>query len=407
MWVRTIVVFVLVAVGVLAEETRAADVPDPASRLQKAMLSAIAEGKFVGCVGLISVGGQIRYYQALGLQNRERGKPMLRESIFQIGSLTKMLTSAGAAILVERGLLDLDAPIAKYLPEFENIQVLVNRDSSWIEVPPRQPPSVRHIFAHTAGLATGWYRQDWVDDLYHTNRIYEESTTSAELVEKLARIPLKYHPGEVWEYSIAGDVLGRLVEVVSRKPLDEFLAEEILLPLGMTDTRFWLDANARSRLATLYILEKDGRVKLHEDDPTGESFAVKPTYISGGSGLVSTAHDFHTFLRMLMNGGVLDDVRVMKESTAAMIMADQIGDITISPRTPWIPMSGFGLGVALWDAPGGVGKSIGWNGSYGTWAWMNPELDLIGVFMIHLQAVEHGPSNIFHELAHDFVDVQD
>ncbi|MEK7767762.1 MAG: serine hydrolase domain-containing protein, partial [bacterium] len=343
--------------------------------------------------------GKVEFLEGFGMQDREAKLPMSPDTIFHIASLTKPITSVAALILVEEGRLDLDAPVAKYLPEFRDAKVLEPDGSGWKEVPPRRPMTIRHLFTHTAGLSYGWFGQDRVDQLMGERGVAKDNATMADFVGKLAKLPLKHHPGEVWEYSCATDVLGRVIEVVSGTTLDEFLRTRIFTPLGMPDTSFGVPARKRGRVAALYMVGKDGKAERSEDWWMAKDPAEKVAYFSGGGGLSCTAHDYGAFLQMLVSGGMSPGGRILQAKTVELMGTNQVAGVKLSERTPWIGDRGFGLGLTIYTAAGKRGVCRGWNGATGTIGWFNTEEDLAGVFLLHIGP--HDYSNRFNELAHE------
>ncbi len=353
---------------------------------------AIAQGEIAGMVGLIVRDDKIVFSEALGMRDREGGDPMRPDNIFFIASLTKIVTSAAAMILVDEGKLKLDDPVANYLPNLANLKVLEKDGDGWKEVAPRRPMTVRHLLTHTAGLTYGWYTNDRVDQLLNEKGITKDNKTVADLVAKLSSVPLKHHPGEVWEYSLATDVLGRVVEVISGQTLDEFMRARIFKPLDMKDTGFGIPDDKLGRLAADYKLE-DGKAVRNEK----HFRPFKTTYFGGGGSMASTARDYCVFMQMLLGGGEYNGVRILKKESVKAMTTNQIEGVRISENTPWVG-NGFGLGLSIQEAPGKKGVCYSWSGATGTLAWFSVDKKIVGVFMVHISDERFREK--FYELAY-------
>ena len=348
-----------------------------------------------GAVVAIARNGKLAYLQAIGFQNRVKTIPMRPDSIFWIASMTKPVTSVATMILVDEGKLDLDAPVAKYLPELADMAVGVERaDPTTGEMaialePANRPMIVRDLMRHTSGLV---YPPQFVHA--RINKLYEKAAfgadnTLAEFVASLASLPLAHQPGEVWEYSWGVDVLARVVEVASGKPFDQFLQDRIFAPLHMVDTGFYVPDDKLSRLVAAPAGRRDAPF-----DVTRER-----KLLSGGGGLVSTALDYLRFCQMLLNGGELDGARILKPETVRLMTTDSLPP-GIRFVGDWIgPSAGatWGLGFEIRtdpkfssDAPGSVG-SYTWSGAWGTYFWVDPAEKLIAVQMIQASPEKAGP----------------
>lgn len=360
--------------------------PEKLQKASAAMHKRIKDGKMAGAVLLVARHGKIVLFEAEGVRDVDSGKPMEKDTIFRFFSMTKPITTVAALILWEEGRLDLDDPVAKYLPELKDVKVYVSGAGNDLKtVPPRRPMTIRDLMRHTSGLTYGIFGDTPVDKLYLKNQVFGPNITLPQMIDKLSKIPLLYQPGTHFHYSVSTDVLGRLVEVVSKKPLDEFFQERIFTPLDMKDTGFFVPKEKASRLAATHGL-KDGKLIVVES-PAKSRFLKKPVMLSGGAGLVSTARDYARFCQMLLNGGVLDGHRILRAKTVKEMTTNQLpaGAMPINLGAP-IPGEGFGLGVAvrvaldrLAVAP--VGE-YGWGGVACTYFWVSPKDDL---FVIALQ----------------------
>jgi CubicO group peptidase (beta-lactamase class C family) len=351
-------------------------------RVRRQMKADVESGRIPGGVLLVARNGKIASLDAVGFQERRSQKPMRNDSIFRIASMTKPIVSVAAMILAEEGKLDIGAPVAQYLPEFKDVKVGVEKTA------PKRPMTVQDLLRHTSGLTYGIFGNSAVDELYRKSNFFA-SKSLAGMVATIASLPLAHQPGEVWEYSVSTDVLGRIVEVVSGKDLDAFVAERITGPLKMTDTGFYLNAAQAARLA-----RPDAAVAMPASDPT-----AKPAVLSGGGGLLSTAGDYARFCQMLLNGGELEGIRLLSPKTVALMTSDQIPPSTErhSPVALLLDAFGptpetgtsFGLGFAVRTDPGRnpVPGSVGdfsWAGIMGTYFWVDPKEKLVTVLMIQV-----------------------
>jgi CubicO group peptidase (beta-lactamase class C family) len=283
-------------------------------------------------------------------------------------------------ILAEQGKLDIGAPVAQYLPEFADVKVGLQKDA------PKRPMTVQDLLRHTSGLTYGFFGNSPVDEMYRKSN-FMASKSLAEMVSTIAHLPLLHQPGEVWEYSVSTDVLGRIVEVVSGMQLDAFVAEHITGALRMHDTGFYLNASQATRLA-----HPDSAIAIPASDPT-----VKPAILSGGGGMLSTAGDYARFCQMLLNGGELEGVRLLAPKTVALMTSDQLSPttdrhslvaMTLGAFGPTPEMgTSFGLGFAVRTDPGrnpvpGSAGDFSWAGITGTYFWVDPQEKMVTVMMM-------------------------
>ena len=388
-----LLIFALAAVAALSQSLplagHAEQVGFSSERLERvrARMQADVDGhRIPGAVLLIAREGKIASLLTLGFQERNTSTPMKADSIFRIASMTKPITSVAIMMLAEQGKVDIGAPVAQYLPEFKDMTVGVEK------TPTKRTMTVQDLLRHTSGLTYGFFGDSPVDELYRKNNPLGKKSL-AEMVSTIAHLPLLHQPGEVWEYSMSVDVLGRIVEVVSGKELDAFIAENITGPLRMKDTGFYLSASQAARMA-----RPDSLTFMQPIDPT-----VKPAILSGGGGLLSTAGDYAGFCQMLLNGGELDGVRLLSPKTIALMTSDQLPASTErhSPvalalgafgPTPEMGVS-FGLGFAVRTDPGRnpVPGSVGdfdWAGIAGTYFWVDPKEKLVAVLMVQIPQTE-------------------
>jgi CubicO group peptidase (beta-lactamase class C family) len=360
----------------------------------------VAEKQIPGASGLIARRGKIAYQETFGMADMEAGKPMRMDTIHRIYSMSKPITSVAVMMLYEEGRFQLNDPVAKYLPEFSKMQVWVDEKDPQTgqpmlkTAPAKRPITIRDLLRHTAGLTYGVFGDTPVDREYRKARVLGESNL-AEFVKDLAAIPLQYKPGTRWHYSVSVDVLGRLVEVLSGKTFDQFLQERIFTPLDMKDTGFTVPADKKDRLATLYTLTKEGKLQPAPICSTRQECIEKfpnavPSFLqsigmqSGGGGLVSTAYDYLHFCQMMLNQGQYNGKRLLSRKTVQLMSSDSLGTI------PGMgPGNGFGLGFQVSKSPGEAGMmgspgEYNWGGAAGTKFWIDPQEELIGIFMIQI-----------------------
>jgi CubicO group peptidase (beta-lactamase class C family) len=374
-------------------------------RVGKVFQGYIDAQKLPGAVILIARDDKIAYFQALGFQDREKQIAMTTNSIFRIASMTKPIVTAAAMTLVEEGRLDLAAPVAQYLPEFKDVRVAgENRGDSEnpnLDLEPqKRPMTVQDLMRHTAGLVYGQFGDGPVHKAYRAANVGDRNQTSAEMVTKLSKLPLAHQPGEVWEYSMATDVLGRIIEVVSGQGLDTFVEERITKPLGMESTGFYVREPDLGRLAEPQVDAAGG------GRPPMIDVTAKPRWLSGGGGMVSTAADYLRFAQMMLHDGAWGGTRLLAPSTTALMTADALppgleyssrattamADLAPTPAAG----QGFGLGFAVRTAagrnplPGSIGTYY-WTGAYGTTFWIDPSEKLIGILMIQAPLLETPP----------------
>jgi len=319
--------------------------------------------------------------------------------------MTKPITSVAVMMLAEEGKIDLLAPVANYLPEFKDVKVGVvktdpgtGKETLVLEVPER-PMTVQDLLRHTSGIVYGPFGKSLVHQMYNEANLFDRGQTLAEFVTKLSKLPLAHQPGTVWEYGMNTDVLGRLVEVVSGTPFDQFVAEHITRPLGMIDTAFYLTAEQAPRLAELQIDPATGKRPMSA--PVENLTKEKVKWFSGGGGLLSTAADYARFCQMLLNGGEWNGIRFLSPTTVRLMASDQlppaIPRIGIEDLAPTRETGrSFGLGFAvrtdpgLNPLPGSVGDYY-WAGAYGTYFWIDPQTKLFAILMMQIPFEQSGP----------------
>lgn len=365
----------------------------------------IATGKLAGAVTQVWRRGGLALNSVLGLADRERQVPLAGDSIFRIYSMTKPITSVAVMMLVEECKIALDDPVSKYIPAWEKLGVHAGGFMESFQTrPPARPMLVVDLLRHTSGLTYGFQQNTNVDAAYRKLKVGELATegTLEEMIEKLATLPLEFSPGEAWNYSVSTDVLGYIVGQVSGTPFEVFLKERIFDPLGMVDTAFYVPEEKVSRFCACYAIGALGSKLVSakgptlQDDPRISAYLEPPTFVSGGGGLVSTAHDYMRFARMLLQGGELDGVRLLGPRTLALMTANHLPGGLDLPRLSRSMFSeatyegvGFGLGFATTITPSatlipGSAGDFFWGGAASTFFWVDPREDLIVLFLTQL-----------------------
>lgn len=364
------------------------------ARIDAICRKAVADGDIPGVVALVARHGKIVFHQAYGLADAQANRPLDRDDIFRIASQSKAITATAVMMLWEEGRFQLDEPIAKFIPEFRDMQVLKTyheADGTWTGEPARQPITIRHLLTHTSGLGYGAidgderfrkiYAKAGIIDAFTTERV-----TIEENVKRLAKLPLHHHPGEKFTYSEGLDVLGYFIEVVSGQPFDVFLRQRLFEPLGMVDTGFYLPAEKAGRLVPVQKPENGKWVRQPATfyDPDYPIKGAK-TFFSGGGGLCSTAKDYATFLQMYLNGGELGGVRILSRTTIETMMRNQVGDLW-GGGDKYYGLA-FGVLTEKGQAKGGEGSpgTFDWGGYFNTQYFADPKEDLIGVLMKQTQ----------------------
>jgi CubicO group peptidase (beta-lactamase class C family) len=379
-----------------AAKPEAVDVsPDRLSQIRTVLQKEVDTDRMPGAVVMIARRGQLIYSEAIGFQDKTAGKPMTKDAIFRIYSMTKPLASVAAMMLVEEGRMQLTDPVSKFLPQLAKMEVLVTEDGRTTREIAKRQMTVHDLFRHTAGLAYGEFSN--IPELkaaYAEAKLFQPGITAEsrmitpeQFVAGIAKAPLVHEPGTTWEYSMAVDVLGRVVEVVSGQRLSAFLDERLFRPLDMADTGFKVPEAQWSRIAE--PLPKNPLT----GGPSEVMLDVKidPLNDSGGGGAVSTAADYLRFCQMMLNGGTLDGRRYLSPTTVKLMTSDHLGNRPGLPLTPGALLMGvdgytFGLGFMVRQGPGlaGVPGSEGeymWAGAGGTFFWIDPKEQLAVVYM--------------------------
>jgi CubicO group peptidase (beta-lactamase class C family) len=356
-------------------------IPERLERLTAIMARQVEEKKAPGVSMLIARHGHIAYRQSVGAL-RPGGPPMSDDAIFRIYSMTKPIVSVAAMMLVEEGRLVITDPVAKYIPAFAHTKVGVVNGDKLDLAPLKRPITVQDLMRHTSGLTYGFTGASPVQKLVKAANVADANRTAAENVEAMAALPLMHQPGEVWEYSLSTDVLGRIVEIVEGASLGEVLQNRLFDPLGMIDTAFYTPESKLDRRADPFSF--DVMIAAGADARASTS---PPEFESGGGGLLSTLADYTSFAAMLSFGGAINGVRILSPRTLAFMSSDHLDASVRRGHYLLWPGHGFGLGFAvrtdLGQAPtaGSVGEFF-WGGMMGTAFWVSPRDSLFAVLMV-------------------------
>ncbi|MCI4064551.1 beta-lactamase family protein [Micromonospora sp. R77] len=374
---------------------------DPArlARIDEHFGAYVDDGRLAGWQIVVTRRGEVAHSATYGLRDREAGSPVESDTLWRIYSMTKPITSVAAMMLWEEGRFELTDPISRWLPEFADVRVY---DKGSVlkpyTVPAVEPVRVWHLLTHTAGLTYGFAQTSVVDGLYRRAGFDLGVPAGADLAEAsrgMARLPLLFQPGTSWNYGVSTDVLGRLVEVVSGQRLDAFFTERILRPLGMADTRWWVEEPDAKRLAALYTPHPATGQAVRADE-IGRYALTEPDCLSGGGGLVSTAADYHRFTQFLLRGGELDGVRLLGPRTVRFMTRNHLpGGRDLASFAPdgfsetILDGIGFGLGFAVVQdpVPSRVPSSVGeyyWGGLASTAFWVDPVEEVTALLFTQL-----------------------
>lgn len=364
--------------------------PEGLAKVSDYIKNEVATGIIPGAILLLQQHGKAVYYENFGVRDVATELSMSADTIFRLYSMSKPITSVMAMMLVEEGRLALDDPVAKYIPAFADMKVGVERRGKENKValtlePQQRPVTIKDLLRHTAGLPYGFYGGSAVRERYAAANLFNSDLSNADFVAKLTTLPLAEQPGTLWDYGLSTDVLGRVVEVISGKTLFQFEKERLLDPLGMTETAFYVaDPVKFPRIAEPMPADRN-------ISPMTEVRDIRRpvTWESGGAGMVGTVGDYARFAQMLLNGGTYDGRRYLRPETIQLMASDHIGPETgIARDQNYYPgaSSGFGLGFAVrTSVPPGTSWPLGeyrWDGVGGTFFFIDPEDDLLGIFMV-------------------------
>ena len=369
------------------------------ARLDRHFAPYVDDGRLTGWLLLVARRGRIAHLASYGMRDRENSLPVEPDTLWRLASMTKPVTSVAAMMLYEEGAFELKDPVSRWIPAFEHMRVYRSGSDTKPDTrPATEPIRVWHLLTHTAGLTYGFHHAHPVDAMYRAAGFEWGSPAGADLeacCETWASLPLLFEPGAEFNYSVATDVLGRLVEVVSGQTLDEFFRTRIFEPLGMTDTGFWVEPGRADRLAAAYVANPAGAALPPVLFNSGSQLSP-PAFLSGGGGLIGTAGDYFRFAEMLRRGGELDGVRLLSPRTVAYMTRNQLpggADLESFGRPLFAETTfdgvGFGLGFSVVTDPA-AGKVLtsrgeyGWGGAFSTAFWVAPEEDLTAMFFTQL-----------------------
>jgi CubicO group peptidase (beta-lactamase class C family) len=372
-------------------------------RLHAYMKQVIDNKELSGMVTILARHGKVVDYWNYGQRDMASGAPMTKDTIFRDFSMTKPVTGVAMMILYEQGKWLPSDPIAKFIPEFAHLKVYKGVDSTGrlILADPEHEPTMAELMSHTAGFTYGFFGNTPVDQMYRDAKLFE-SKNLKEFIDKLANIPLVYEPGHGWTYSVSMDIEGYIVEKLSGQSLPDFIRDNIYQPLGMKDAGFYVPADKRSRFATLYITDPQGKMVPAGDHPFGGEYSQPPTLPSGGGGMVSTAEDYYRFASMLADGGEVDGKRILAPATVKLMTTNHLAPDLLSGQYA-IGLQqmrrGFGYGYNCAvefnpqeaNLPDGRGTFL-WDGAAGTWFWVDPANDVVFIGMIQRQLGKGSPN---------------
>ena len=372
--------------------------PERLQRLHRVFEQAVADGKRAGAITLIARNGKIADWKAYGFRDLEKRLPMEKDTICRIYSMTKVITSVAAMMLIEEGRMSLTDPVHKFIPELKRMKVFRSgtADEPNLEDAAR-PITVKHLLTHTSGLTYTWGESP-VPALYNRAKVFDNASLR-EFVGKVATLPLIAHPGERYNYGINTDVLGYLVQVVSDTPFDTFVQNRILTPLKMHDTHFRLPGEKAARLAKTYEVKNGKLVEFKAEDVVGR---VAENVPYGGMSLLSTTADYARFGQMLLNGGQLDGVRLLSRKTVELMTANHLNGLKV-PHIDADGGYGFGLGgsvrldIAKANIPGSIGQ-FGWDGAATTRFRMDGKERTVALMFMQYMPFDSEIMNLFETL---------
>jgi len=392
------------------------------ARIRPKMQNYVDRGVFAGISTMLARRGEIVHFEQVGYAERESQTPLGADAIYRIYSMTKPIICTALMILYEEGRFQLFDPVAKYLPALGKVQVLVADGNGGTRLEaPAQPMTIQQLFTHTAGLTYNFLEDSPVCQMYlDAGLMSDANSTLEQVIGEMARLPLAYHPGSRWHYSMSIDVLAHLIEVIAGQPLADFLQERLFQPLGMVDTGFAVPVAKAQRVATVYghpdvathnfshFIEAwtkgvNDRLDLSQTYPTHGA----PNFARGGHGLFSTAQDYMRFAQMLLNRGQLEGVRVLGRKTVEFMHKNHVPMKLLPYGVGPLPSLGYGFGLGsrvLMDAPAsavaGSEGEYGWAGAAKTYYWVDPVEEIVGVFMSQFMIAFELPDKDFQTLVY-------
>ena len=374
-------------------------------QIAPAMQRYVDSAAYPGFVMVVARRGRVAYFESVGYMDVENSTQMRTDAIFRIASMRKPIIAAAAMSLVDQGKLGLNDPVSRYIPAFANVQVYAGGS---IEDPrlaaPARPMTILHLLTHTSGIALDWLDHP-ADLIYRREKlnIQNVNLTLEELANRVAKAPLEYSPGDAWHYSLSFDVLARVIEIVSGKRVDVYLREAIFQPLGMHQTTLQVTPEIEGRVPVLHT-RADGRLKAHARVP-------EALYQPQGrllAGMLSAPRDYLRFAQMLLNGGELEGVRILSRASTEVLLRNQLSPGLVPIKTLGFDHEGygFGLGGAVLVDPGasylpGSDGIYRWAGSAGTFFWIDPRAELIGMIWTQMRSAEYTAEHAFQRLVYD------
>ena len=358
----------------------------------------VDDGRFPGCSCLVTRHGEEAYFHTFGRRDVDRDLAMERDTVVRIYSMSKPITSVALMMLYEEGKFQLDDPVSKFIPRWSDLNVYEHGENGTMVTSPMTVPlTVKHLLTHTSGLTYGFMNSHPVDAMYRNASIGgdRQGSTLEDMIDDLAGIPITFTPGSRWNYSVATDVCGYLVQLFSDTDLDVFVRERITEPLEMNDAGYQVRSSSKDKFAACYRHKRGGGFEL-QDDPTTSPYHQRPTFLSGGGGMVATVDDYGRFAQMLLNRGELDGHRILGRKTVEYMATNHMPgnvDLAAMGQPVFSETSyhgiGFGLGfsVVLDPAAAGVLDSPGefaWGGAASTYFWVDPLEDMTVVFLTQL-----------------------
>ncbi|MEM8859390.1 MAG: serine hydrolase domain-containing protein [Chloroflexota bacterium] len=397
------------------------------ARIRPGLQPYIDNGMLRGMSTMVVRKGKIVHFEQMGHMDKEADKPMEADTIFRIYSMTKPMAAVALMMLYEQGKFLLSDPVAKFIPAFAQTKVLESIEDGELKAADlNQPITITHLLTHTSGLTYGWLEDTQASELYQQSRVMSDPTQSLEeAINQIAQLPLAFQPGTVWHYSVAIDVVARLVEVISGQHFGDYLQEHLFGPLGMVDTAFGVAEEKRHRLAAMYGLPDivgDGNTMTtffeawqdgfnNRIDVSGTYPVDMPeTFVRGGHGLFSTAADYMRFCQMLLNNGELDGARILGKKTIELMHQNYLPAEMLPFKVSDPPSYGYGHGLGvrvLMNAaeaqkPGSPGE-YGWAGAAKTYYWIDPAEELIGIFMSQAMVYPEPIEQVFRVLAYQAI----
>jgi CubicO group peptidase (beta-lactamase class C family) len=362
---------------------------DRLQRLNRFLQGYIDDGKLAGIVTLLARKGAVFHHESFGKMSNETGVDMNTDSIFRIYSMSKAITSVALMKLHEEGGFQIDDPVSAFIPELGDLMVCTGSGQAGpIIERQKNPITIRQLLSHTSGLSYGFHKDTPVDQMYRDASINSKDTDLATMMKKLGDLPLAYQPGTDWRYSVATDVCGSLVEVLSGQSFDKYLSENVFEPLDMKDTAFYVPGEKLDRFPAVYGPSESGTGPIEELD---RPYDQPPVRLSGGGGLVGTTADYSNFCQMMVNGGNLNDARILGPKTVDLMtrshLPDEVKTFTLSEgRSDYTKGCGFGLGFRIIEnvAKNGIAGSAGsysWGGAASTYFLIDPVEDMYAIFM--------------------------